>query len=96
MTRWSTFLKAHWDSLAAADFFTAEVWTRGGLVTYYVLVVMELSTRRSHCAGTTTSPGAAWMVQLGRNLTDVVMASSPGSGISSWTEIGSTLGSFEP
>ena len=24
------------DVLAATDFFTAEVWTQGGLVTYYV------------------------------------------------------------
>ncbi len=28
---WSTFLKAHWDPLAAADLFTTEVWSRIGL-----------------------------------------------------------------
>jgi hypothetical protein len=27
-TTWSQFLKAHWDVLAAADFFTVEVWGR--------------------------------------------------------------------
>jgi hypothetical protein len=26
-TSWSTFLKAHWNVLAASDFLTAEVWT---------------------------------------------------------------------
>ncbi len=31
-TRWKTFLAAHWDALAAADFFTVEVLTFGGLV----------------------------------------------------------------
>ena len=31
---WSTFLKAHWPQLAAIDFTTVEVWTKGGLVTY--------------------------------------------------------------
>jgi putative transposase len=31
-TGWSTFLKRHWDVLAAADFFTVEVWTARGLV----------------------------------------------------------------
>ena len=47
---WKTFLKAHWDCLAAIDFTTIEVWTKGGLVTYYLLFVMELSTRRVHLA----------------------------------------------
>ncbi|NQV26442.1 MAG: helix-turn-helix domain-containing protein, partial [Rhodopirellula sp.] len=54
-TTWKTFLKAHWDVLAAIDFatvyFTAvEVWTKSGLVTYYLLFVMELKTRRVHFA----------------------------------------------
>src|SRR5688572_24021916 len=67
---WSTFLKAHWPRLAAIDFATVEVWTKGGLVTHYVLFVMELATRRVACAGITPHPGAAWMLQIGRNLTD--------------------------
>ena len=70
-TTWATFLKAHWDVLAAIDFTTIEVWTRQGLVTYYLLFVMELSTRRVHFAGITTSPDEAWMKQIARNLTDV-------------------------
>jgi hypothetical protein len=41
---WQQFLKIHWDVLAATDFFTVEVATWHGLVTYYVVVVMELST----------------------------------------------------
>ncbi len=53
---WSTFLKAHWDVLAAIDFTTIEVWTKSGLVTFYLLFVMELRTRRVHFAGCTTSP----------------------------------------
>jgi transposase InsO family protein len=68
-TSWATFLKAHWDVLAAADFTTVEVWTRRGLVTYYLLFVMELATRRVHCAGITTSPDESWMKQVARNLT---------------------------
>jgi putative transposase len=30
-TTWQEFLKTHWDVLAAADFFTVEVWTGRGL-----------------------------------------------------------------
>jgi transposase InsO family protein len=67
---WSTFLKSHWECLAAADFFTIELWGLRGLVTFYVLIVMELSTRRVHLAGVTPKPNTAWMMQIGRNLTD--------------------------
>jgi len=48
---WKTFLKAHWDVLGAIDFTTIEVWTKGGLVTFYLLFVIEFKTRRVHFAG---------------------------------------------
>ena len=67
---WSTFLKSHWDVLAAVDFTTVEVWTKGGLVTFYSLFVMELKTRRVQLAGITTSPHEQWMKQIAKNLTD--------------------------
>jgi putative transposase len=67
---WATFIKAHWPNLAAIDFTTIEVWTKGGLVTHYVLFVMELATRKVVCAGITPHPDAAWILQVGRNLTD--------------------------
>ena len=43
---WATFLKAHWGQVAASDFFTTEVWTPRGLVTFYTLFVIDLKTRR--------------------------------------------------
>jgi transposase InsO family protein len=67
---WSQFLKMHWEVLAAMDFFTVEVATWYGLVTYYVLVVMEISTRRVEIAGITPHPTAAFMQQCARQLTD--------------------------
>ena len=36
-TTWKEFIRTHMDVLVATDFFTAEVWTLGGLVTYYEL-----------------------------------------------------------
>jgi len=63
-------LKLHWEVLAATDFFTVEVATWHGLVTYYVLVVMELATRRVQVAGITPHPTAAFMQQCARQLTD--------------------------
>ena len=56
--------------LAAIDFTTIEVWTKGGLVTFYLLFVMELKTRRVHFAGCTPHPKETWMKQIARNLTD--------------------------
>jgi len=67
---WAQFLKLHWDVLAATDFFTVEVATWHGLVTYYVLVVIELATRRVQIAGITPHPTAAFMQQCARQLTD--------------------------
>jgi putative transposase len=69
-TTWKTFLKAHWDVLGAIDFTTIEVWTKGGLVTYYLLFVMEIATRRVCFAGCTPNPHEHWMMQVARNLTD--------------------------
>ena len=67
---WKTFLAAHWDGLAAADFFTVEVLTIRGLVRYVVFFVMKLKTRTVEIAGITSQPREAWMTQLARNLTD--------------------------
>jgi len=53
----------------ATDFFTAEVWTLGGLVTFYVLFFLRLGTREVHVAGVTPHPNQAWMMQTARNLT---------------------------
>jgi hypothetical protein len=69
-TTWKTFIRAHWEALPAVDFTTIEVWTKGGLVTYYLLFVLELATRRVHCAGLTPSPDGPWMTQIASNLTD--------------------------
>jgi putative transposase len=66
---WHEFIRTHLDVLVATDFFTAEVWTLGGLVTYYVLFFIHLSSRKVHIAGVTPSPNHAWMMQLARNVT---------------------------
>src|SRR4029453_15505985 len=36
-TRGKEFIRSHMDVLVATDFFTTEVWTLGGLVTFYIL-----------------------------------------------------------
>lgn len=66
---WRDFIRSHKEVLAAVDFFTAEVWTAGGLMTYYVLVFMRLASRKVWIAGMTTSPDSSWMEQMARNAT---------------------------
>ena len=71
-TSWHTFIKSHLGAIADADFFTVEVLRGFGLVRYYVSFVLDIATRRVHIAGTTSQPSEAWMMQIGRNLTDCV------------------------
>ena len=68
-TTWQEFIRMHMDVLVAADLFTAEVWTLGGFVTYYVLFFIHLGSRKIHLVGVTPHPNAAWMVQIARNVT---------------------------
>ena len=60
---WRTFLQAHWPALVAADFFTTEVWTARGLVTYYIVFVLELHSRRVQVIGCTPYPDEAFVIQ---------------------------------
>ena len=69
-TRWSTFLKAHWECMTATDFLTIEVVTLKGLVTYYILFFIDIASRSVHIAGITPHPGSEWMMQIARNITD--------------------------
>jgi putative transposase len=69
-TSWQTFLRAHWGVAVAADFFTTEVWTVRGLVTYYTLFVIELHSRCVHIVGSTPYLDERFMLQIARHLTD--------------------------
>ena len=68
-TTWPVFIRTHLALLAGTDFFTAEVLTLRGLVTYYVLFFIHLESRRVDIAGITIHPGELWMKQIARNVT---------------------------
>ena len=55
-TTWAEFIRAHLAVLAGTDFFTAEVLTLRGLVTYYVLFFIHLESRKVDIAGITVHP----------------------------------------
>ena len=62
---WREFLRAQAASIVACDFFCVETSL---LRRYYVLLFIELQTRRVHLAGATTNPDARWVAQQARNL----------------------------
>ena len=47
----------------AADFFTTEVWTARGLVTYYTAFVLEVQSRRVLVIGCTPNPDEAFVIR---------------------------------
>ena len=69
-TTWREFIQSHWQSLAACDFFTTEVYTVKGLTRYMVFVVIDYATRKVEIAGIVEQAYGDWMVQMARNLTD--------------------------
>jgi hypothetical protein len=77
------FMKAHWDVLAAADFFTLEVWTATGLKRYTVLFALELATRRVQIAGGASRLPASRPSPTARGWSGAV-ASSPMPSMASW------------
>ena len=71
-TTWADFIRSHMAVLAGIDFFTVEVLTWRGLVTYYVLFFLHLETRHVTIAGITRHPTEGWMVQMARRAVDAV------------------------
>jgi len=55
-TSWKDFIRTHMAVLVATDFFTVEVLTLRGLMTYYVLFFIHLESRRICLAGVTCHP----------------------------------------
>jgi len=68
-SRWPEFIRAHLAVLAGTDFFSVEVLTLRGLVTYYVLFFIHLESRQVDIAGITEHPNELWMMQMARNVT---------------------------
>ena len=70
-------MKAHWGGIAGADFFTTDVWTWRGLVTFYTVFVIDLASRRVQILGSTAHPEALFMHQIVRTLTMAEDAMAP-------------------
>jgi len=69
---WRQFLRSHWETLYACDFFSVETLGALGTARFMVFFVMELKSRAVHIAGIRIDPDGAWMVQVASNLLDPV------------------------
>ena len=60
-TAWKDFIAPHRTVFAGMDFFTVEILTWRGLITYYVLFLIQRESRRVILAGVTRHPTEEWM-----------------------------------
>ena len=63
-TTWNEFIRSHLDVLVATDFFSTEVWTWCGLVTYYVLFFLHIGSRQVGPRGATPLRPVWWFLPL--------------------------------
>lgn len=60
---WDRFVKRHFKTLWACDFFTKTVWTLLGPKTFHVLFFINVHTRKVHIAGFTKHPTKQWVAK---------------------------------
>lgn len=60
---WDRFVKRHFKTLWACDFFTKTVWTMFGPKTFHVLFFIHVHTRKVHIAGFTKHPTQQWVTR---------------------------------
>ncbi len=73
---WRAFLGHYREYMVACDFFTVDTVF---LQRLYVLVVIELGSRRPHFAGCTAAPDAAWVTQQARQFSWQLQDGDPGA-----------------
>ncbi|MEK6732991.1 MAG: integrase core domain-containing protein [Candidatus Omnitrophota bacterium] len=64
---WDNFIKRHFQTLWACDFFTKQVITALGPRMFFVLFFINIKTRRVYIAGATQFPNQEWVNKQTKN-----------------------------
>jgi len=65
---WDSFIKRHFETLWACDFFTKTVWTVMGPKIFHVLFFINVKTRKVHIAGMTVHPTSEWVDKTAKSV----------------------------
>jgi len=65
---WNSFIKRHFKTLWACDFFTKQVLTTLGPRVFFVLFFINVKTRKVHIAGITRYPNREWVSKHTKSL----------------------------
>jgi len=65
---WNSFLKRHFQTLWACDFFTKQVITSLGPKMFFVLFFINIKTRKVYVAGATRFPDQEWVNKQTKNV----------------------------
>lgn len=65
---WDAFIKRHFETLWACDFFTKTIWTALGPRLFHVLFFINIRTRKVHIAGITEKPNKDWIVNTTKSV----------------------------
>jgi len=64
---WDEFIKIHASTMWATDFLSKRVWTLRGPIDLYLLVFLQIGSRRAWVSSATAHPDSAWVAQQARN-----------------------------
>ena len=65
---WDAYIKRHFETLWACDFFTKTIWTAMGPKLFHVLFFLNIRTRKVHIAGMTAKPNKEWVVNASKSV----------------------------
>jgi len=64
---WDEFIKRHAKTLYACDFLSKKIWTKRGLVDYFILVFIHIDSRKVWVSPASAHPNGQWVAQQARN-----------------------------
>src|SRR3989338_161020 len=65
---WDAYIKRHFETLWACDFFTKTIWTAMGPKLFHVLFFLNIRTRKVHIAGMTAKPDKEWVINASKSV----------------------------